>query len=236
MSVGHARRDFVLEALRPSRHLREMVARRRQGRLGAVVRPRRAQAAPDIGKRPPRGVDVPNSVVDPPIDDGSELASALGVSRDFGCTQPKLVRTAGPAAGVPYRHRETPAIVRLRPVQDVIVEVLLLAKVEDGTEVVLAAEDDGAVRMRVRHLAQPQQAETVLLRLLDDFEREDHDVGHDALEVGDSQLRTRRNLDAVEVVEERSPHLRGIVGVVAGDQDACVLRAPAHDAPPDPGP
>ena len=56
--------------------------------------------------------------------------------------------------------------------------------------------------MRVRHLAQAQQAEAVLLRLVDAVEGEHQDVGTHALEVGDGELRVGRHLHAgfVEVL------------------------------------
>jgi hypothetical protein len=79
-------------------------------------------------------------------------------------------------------------------VEDVVVEVVLLAELEGGLDLVLGAEQDGAVRMRVDRPAEAVEAPVVAVRVLQLVEGEDDDVRQALLEVGCRALGLERQL------------------------------------------
>ena len=74
-----------------------------------------------------------------------DLGQMLGMEEELGVARPGVVRCALTARN-PDAHREAPAVEALRPEEDVVVEVALLAELEGRLHFVLAAEDDGAMR------------------------------------------------------------------------------------------
>ena len=77
-----------------------------------------------------------------------ELRQVAPCSSSRPC-RPASGAVPGVPAGDPDAHRQATAVVALRPVEDVVVEVVLLAELEGRLDLVLAAEQDGAVRMRM---------------------------------------------------------------------------------------
>jgi hypothetical protein len=176
----------------------------------------------------------PSPLLEAAIDDRAERLRALRVRNELLAAGIHVLRGDQRAGGVAHGHEETVPVVRLRPIQHVIVEVVLLAERKHGAQVVRSAEDDVAMRMRLCDLAEAHQAEAVLLRLVDAVEGQDDDVGADALEIGDDELAMRRDLDARELVGERIPDMRRVGTALARDEDSGGARGDGHDSAPSP--
>jgi hypothetical protein len=141
----------------------------------------------------------------------------------------QLGRAAGSGAGaldlaqrVVHGHRQPRRVVRHRPEQDVVVEVLAPAQLVNAPHFVLVAQDHRAVRQRMHRVAEAVQTEVVLLGLLQRVEREHQHVRLAAFEVLDAARGVDRHRHVLELLGEQFADELAVGKRVARHQDACV--------------
>ena len=126
------------------------------------------------------------------------------------------------AQRVVHGHRQSRGVVRQRPEQHVIVEVILAAQGVGAVDVILVAQDHGAMWQRMDHRAAPEQPQVVAFGLLQRLEREYQHRRSVPVEVGRRTLGVGRRDDLLELLAQHLPDEGRVVDRLGGDEDACV--------------